>query len=146
MRLILRLAALFLLTLSGSVEGARIAAVPALQACSCDCGAPSDDLCKCKGPAQPAAPPKSEDPCSKSSTGCSTNSIATSVITISKKAETPAKNAEPRPEPHPWPLQIIQVANDADASLLGIGSMFLRGSPAPLRCLQRLALLSTFRN
>lgn len=148
LRLILRLVALFLLTLSGSVEGARIAVVPSLQACACGCGALSDDLCQCKGPAQPTtpvAPPKSQDPCSKSSTGCATNNSATSVITATKKAEVPAKNPEPKPEPHPWPLQVAQVASDAGPSLIRAGSGFLGGIP-PLHCLRRLALLSVFRN
>lgn len=146
LRLILRLVALFLLTLSGSVEGVRIAVVPSLQACVCGCGAPSDDLCTCKGPTQPATPPKSPEPCSNSSSGCSTSNLATSVITASKQAEEPAKNPEPKPEPHPWPLQVAQVARDAGASLLRTGYGFLGGIPPPSRCLERLALLSVFRN
>lgn len=146
LRLILRLVALFLLTLSGSVESVRIAVVPSLQDCACGCGAPSDDLCKCKGPAQPAAPPKSPDPCSQSSNGCSTNTFATSVATVPKKAGEPAKDPEPKQEPNPWPLQVAQVASDARHSLLQVGAGFLEGAPPPSRCLERLALLSVFRN
>lgn len=145
-RLILRLVALFLLTLSGSVEGVRIAVVPALQDCACGCGAPSDDLCQCKGPAQPAAPPKNQDPCSKSSTGCSTNTSTTSVITVSKQTGEPAKDPEPKPEPNPWPLRVALVASNASRSLLQAGVGLLGSAPPPARCLERLAMLSVFRN
>lgn len=147
LRLLLRFVALFLLTLSGAVQGARIAAVPALQACVCGCDAPSDELCGCKGNAAPVAPVQTPQPCSEPSRGCSTNiNVNTSMLTASKKAETLVNAPEPQQEPHAWPLGVAQVASDAGASLLRSGSGFRWELPRCSRCLQRLALLSVFRN
>lgn len=146
MRSVIRFIALFLLTFVGSVDGVRTAVVPTLQACVCGCGAPSDDLCECKGPARPSTPPVGPKPCSEPIKGCSNTSGSTSQITAAKKAEDPAKDPEPKPEPHPWPLQVAQVERESAVSILRAGFDSFGNFPPPWRSLRRLAWLSVFRN
>jgi hypothetical protein len=148
-RTVVRILALFLLTFVGSVEGVRMAVVPALQACVCGCGAPSDDLCACKGPVQPAIPASSQTPkpCSEPSRGCSSTLVSsTGILAASKKAEEPAKNPDPKPEPRPWPLRVAEYGGDVVSSMLLAGFGSWDNLPPVWRGLQRLAWLSTFRN
>ncbi len=143
----IRFIALLLLTFVGSVEGVRMAAAPSIQACACGCGAPSDDLCGCKGPAQPSAPAQDPKPCSEPSRGCSTTSgPATSLITASKDAEERKKDPEPRREPHPWVLLKPRYQDVTTTSLLRLGFGTSGETAIPWRSLQRLAWLSVFRN
>lgn len=153
MRSVIRFIALFLLTFVGSVEGVRMAMAPAIQACACGCGAPSDDLCGCKGPAQPKAPVQptaplpGPKPCSEPTNGCSTNTrVNPGMVTLAKEgAEEQAKDPTPTPEPRPWPLQVA--LHDHSARVIGlVGSATDSLASPPWRCLQRLAWLSVFRN
>jgi hypothetical protein len=146
LRSVIRFFALFLLTFAGSVEGARMVVAPALQACACGCGAPSEAFCGCKAPAEPSTPSQSPRPCSEPSGGCTVNTTPTSSITATKEAEDPTKDPDPKPEPHPWPHQAEWTAIQGAASLLRLGFGAWARSAPPWPCLQRLAWLSTFRN
>ena len=147
MRSVVRFFALFLLTFVGSVEVVRTSVVPALQACVCGCGAPSDELCGCKGPEQPAVPPQPSKPCSEPSRGCSTTlATSSSLLTASKEVEESAKDPEPKPEPRPWPLRVAQQGGGIVVALLSITFGSWDNIPPAWRSPQRQAWLSVFRN
>lgn len=147
MRSVVRFVALLLLTFVGSVEVVRTSGIPALQACICGCGAPSDELCGCKGPEQPTAPPQPSKPCSEPSRGCSTTlTTSSSLLTASKEVEESAKDPEPKPEPHPWPLRVAQQGSGILRSLLPIAFGSWDNLPPAWPDLQRQAWLSVFRN
>lgn len=150
MRSVVRFIALFLLTFVGSAEVVRTSVIPSLQACVCGCGAPSDDLCRCKGPEQPQGPAQpasapAPGPCSESLRGCSTpSSPASSLTGIASEAEEAATDPEPKPEPRPWPVDMASVPFLASLANGGLGRIQTHVQP-PRRCLQRLAWLSVFR-
>jgi hypothetical protein len=147
MRSAIRFIALLLLTFVGSVEGVRMATAPSIQACACGCGAPSDDLCGCKGLAQPSTPANNSKPCSEPSRGCSTTSnTITSLIPASRETEERKKDPEPSREPHPWALLHSRYQDVSTTSLLRLSFGTLGETPTPWRSLQRLAWLSVFRN
>lgn len=151
MRSVVRFIALFLLTFVGSAEVVRTSIVPSLQACVCGCGAPSDDLCRCKGseppqnPAQPAPGPV-PGPCSDSTRGCSTLSNPTSNLSrLTTGTEEATKDLEPKPEPRPWPLA-VESTPDVAFRVVATLDRVQTAAQHPWRCLQRLAWLSVFRN
>jgi hypothetical protein len=143
----IRFIALFLLTLFGSVEGVRMGTSASIQACACGCGAPSEDLCGCKAPVQPASPTQSSKPCSEPSRGCSTTTGATtSLISTNQEGEAAKRDPEPKRKPQPWPALVSHLGISPVSSVLRMGYGTAGEVSPPWRSLQRLAWLSTFRN